>query len=235
MGTGGCCGVPVDYGPRIFLAQAEELLTHILKPGEIVDLWVGHSTGGLVGMYVAETGVWPVRTFGMVSPAFWLHKPALAWLWSYGFFKRMVANNKTIGAGLLENNDKAFAKGKNGAYLFPEQHKKDAEKIKNIFEHHPQAGRACAGILAEFLRFDMMVEHRSHLKALLTRDDGPKKVVLVWGNGDIVCPCEFAAEVVAMNPKCVQLVSPNLGHEALSEDPTTVAKAIVEGLKDVHA
>merc|ERR1712129_32554 len=139
----------------------------------------------------------------------------------------------TVTDGFLENNDKAFATDDKGKYLYPDLHKRDAAKIKAVFENNIQAPKAIGAISAGFLGGDLLPGHREALKSLLTGDKCPTKMLLVWGTKDVVCPHKYAAEVVAMNPKVVELVSPELGHESLSEDPRMIAQHIVDGMKGV--
>jgi len=239
MGTGGgCCSGPVpDYSEEVFMTQAKELFNHVLKPGEVIDLWVGHSTGGVLGALVAQNKVWPIRTFGFVSPAFWAEKGCIGKLEGCMWFRRLIMNTAgvkdTVLGIMLENNDKAFAKDASGRYLFPEGHKHDTKQIQNVMENNIQAPRAIGGIGAGFLRMDHFPEHRNKLKTLLNGDQAPAKMMVVWGKKDIVCPAMHAREIQAMNPTIVELSQPEVGHEALSEDPKMIASIILTAMKGV--
>merc|ERR1712107_76624 len=138
---------------------------------------------------------------------------------------------KAVGEqGYIDNNAVAF--GKEGEkYLFPEKCTACETQIKKNFEHHPQLTRGTCAILIGFLRNDLLADHRSHLKSIATRDDGPAKILHVWGTKDTVVPYEFAPDAVAMNPDRVKLVSPNLGHESIAEDPKQVAQIIIDEFK----
>merc|ERR1712232_1222926 len=51
----------MHYEKDVFLTQLSELLDHVLAPGEPVDLWVGHSTGSIVGVLAAMCKSHPIR------------------------------------------------------------------------------------------------------------------------------------------------------------------------------
>jgi len=238
-GKGGspCSGPMPEYSSVVHLAQTRELLTHVMQPGEPVDCWVGHSTGGVVGVYVAATDTWPIRTFCAVSAAFWAEKPAIAKaIESCKGIQRLIMNTE-CGMKLAEdaykqNNDRAFGKapGDDTKYLFDAKRLECAEDIVKNFAGHPQLGKCIAGISGTFLRGDSMPEHRSLLKSLLNREDGPEKYVCIWGTQDIVVPHKYAQELVAMNPKKVKLVEPCLGHECIHEDAKQIGQIVVDEL-----
>lgn len=236
--TGGClCGPVPDYGKEIHLRQVEELLDHVMREDEPIDLWVGHSTGGIVGVLVAEELRY-IRTFALVSPAFWGIKPCILQLERYSCVRRMTMNSPLIGFGcrtaVLQNNDLAFGIDDDGKYIYPEEHEEAAGKIQRIFEHNAQAAKAIAALSACFLRSEQFPEYRERLKTLLSDPHRcPQKMLLVWGTRDVVVPYNEAQKVVAMNPDVVQLESPNMGHESLCEDPELIANTIVDGLRGV--
>jgi pimeloyl-ACP methyl ester carboxylesterase len=236
MGVGGsCCGGPmVEYGSVVHLQQVKELLTHVMEPVEPVDCWVGHSTGGVIGVYVAAAEIWKIRTFAGISAAFWAEKPCLSKQIEkckclIGLVTRSAALLKAGEGDYLANNDVAFGK-KDGKHLFPEKVKASADQIVNNFKYHPQLVKAIATISFTFLRANQMHEHRELFHQLVKRPDGPEKILLLWGTQDTVVPYEHAHEVVAWDPKRVKLVSPLLGHESIGEDPTGVAQTIVDEL-----
>merc|ERR1711994_23532 len=174
-------------------------------------MWVGHSTGGLLGVYVAQTDVWPVRTLGLVSPAFWAVKDAIATaVDKSAFLTRMLLNSGALRNicrdGMMANNDKACIKNKAGEFMYPEAHKALAEKLKKTFDQHPQLPKAMAAISSTFLNLGHMPDHRAHFKDLAQRKEGPEKIVMVWGTGDEVVPYQHAAEVAAWTPERVKII-----------------------------
>jgi len=235
MGAGGCCcGAAPEYGEDILITQVSELLDHVIKDEPVIDLWVGHSTGGLVGLFVAEE-VRKVITFALISPAFWAVKPFFTRVEGYTCFQRLVLNTApgrlVVQNGVLENNDLAFGKNEDGEYLFPAEHEKDKQKIRRVFQQNSQAAKAIGALSSNILRLDQMPGYQQRLKKLLNDPERrPEKLLLVWGTKDLVVPYKYAQEVVAMNPAIVQLESPEIGHEALSEDPEGIAKIIVHNV-----
>lgn len=224
----------LKYDKDIFIEQLDELLNHILAPGAPVDLWVGHSTGGLLGVLAANSGMRVFKDLALISPAFWANKPLIARIADqipsvvHGLVSRVASLKALPEDAYAENNDKAFA-AEDGKYLYPEAHKVAGENIKNMFRLHPQAAGAILGISCFFLREDLLLAWRSEFKSLLESKQSPR-VCLIWGQKDIVVPFEFAKEVVswAGSPHQVSLVSLNLGHEAPVEDPVAVATEIVK-------
>jgi len=239
LGVGGaaCSGPMPEYGCAVHLAQVKELLSHVMQPGEPVDCWVGHSTGGVVGVYVAAENVWPIRTFGNVSAAFWAEKPAVAkFIESCSSIQRLMLNTE-CGLKLLEdaytkNNDNAFGKvvGDDTKYLFQAKKEAAAEGILRNFAHHPQLAKGIAAISSTFLRGDQMPEHQSMLRKLLQREDGPERYCCIWGTQDIVVPFKHAQEVVSLSPQRVKLATPCLGHECIHEDARQIAQIVVDEL-----
>merc|ERR1712151_415822 len=164
-------------------------------------------------------------------------KPAIAKvLESCKCITRLIANTecgmKLGEKAYMENNDRAFGKapGDDTKDLFDAERLECAGVIEKNFAGHPQLAKAIAGISGTFLRADAMPEHRSLLKSLLHREDGPEKYVCIWGTQDIVVPHKYAHEVVAMNPEKVKLIEPCLGHECIHEDAKQVGQIVVDEL-----
>lgn len=223
---------------EVLVAQASELLDHVLAPGEPVDLWVGHSTGGLVGMVMAlETAArHPLLALALLAPAAWVKKPLTARLFDkipetvFGLYKRFSFLKNITEDGYLENNDSAFAK-RGSAYLYPIEHQAGAERIKRQYQLHPESVTAIASIANFFLREDLFVPIRQAFKSLMEQDDSTAvpRVCLLWGKYDIVVPFQHAQELVswAKTPGRVTLMELEAGHEAVWEIPRELAAALV--------
>ena len=59
----------MHYDKDMFMTQLQELLDHILLPAQAVDLWVGHSTGGVVGALAPTSLSRQFHRLALVSPA----------------------------------------------------------------------------------------------------------------------------------------------------------------------
>lgn len=231
LGGGKCCCGPIfNYTAAVFLKQMEELLGHVMQTDEVIDLWVGHSTGAVVGTYVASTGVWPIRNFAFISPAFWAEKPCLSkFIERFNCLIALVSNTSLIKAGevdYLKNAQNSFGKDKSGKFLFPVAQKEHCDRIVKNFAHHPQLINTIAGISMTFLVSDQMATHRSALKEVL-QSSACERVLLVWGTCDTVVPYKNSAELVAMNPQKVTLKSPELGHDSPWENAGMLGEIIV--------
>lgn len=234
--VGSCCGcTQARYDKDIMITQLKELLDHVLDPGEPVDLWVGHSTGCLVGVLAAAEGAWPIRRFALISPAFWAVKPAIAQVVDHlhPVSTALVTNSdmllKLVEQEYLKNADNAF--GHDGhTYFFPEKLEEAKEGIKEKFRLHPQAAKAILAINMTFLRGDLLPKHREVWKEFLQKGGAhAPQTLLVWGDHDIVVPFKHAQEVVSWNPDRVHLTPlENRGHESTAEDPDGILKAIVD-------
>jgi len=225
------CARP-DYGVEVCLEQVRELLTHVMEPGEAVDLWVGHSTGGVIGVLAAEQRVWKINNLALISPAFWAEKPALASLAEvFHPFSTMLLSStcllNIVASEYKQNNDRAF--GHDGkAHVYPELHQQAEETNEQKFKEHPQIAQAILGLNMNLLRGELLPKHRAAFEALVQREDAPT-VLLVWGELDIVVPFKYAQDAVAWNPDRIHLrPMEGLGHESCREDPARVAQAIVD-------
>jgi len=227
----------LHYGKDVFLDQINELLDHVLAPGEAVDLWVGHSTGGIVGVLVAMSNkAHPIRDLALISPAFWANKPLIARIadkipnFMHGLVSSIGPLKKLPQDAYLENNDIAFGVDHTG-YLFPDEHSKSKQTIERLFTFHPQSIGGIMGVATYFLREDLITQFRETFKALAqSKEQMAPRVCLLWGKYDVVVPFERASEVMewASSSNRFSLVELNAGHEAPAEIPTTVAQEIVK-------
>lgn len=223
------------YDRDIFCSQIEELLDHVLAPGEPVDLWVGHSTGCIVGVLNAMSEAHPIRALAMISPAFWANKPLVARIadkipnFMHGLVKSIPLLKKLPQDAYLENNDIAFAK-QGSAYMFPEAYNVAKENIKEKFKLHPQVAAAILGVASFFLRDDLITEFRTPFKDVVKMEGSAAPAVhLLWGKYDVVVPFKHAQEVLDWGkPGRVSLAALDAGHEALNEVPEVVAKELAK-------
>merc|ERR1712232_1039393 len=198
---------------------------HVLAPGEPVDLWVGHSTGGIVGVLVAMSNkAHPIRDLALISPSFWANKPLIARLadkipnFMHGLLSSVGPLKKLPQDAYLENNDIAFGVDHTG-YLFPDEHSKSKQKIERLFAFHPQSIGGIMGVVTYFLREDLITQFRATFKELAQSKEQM-----------VVVPFERASEVMdwASSSNRFSLVELNAGHESPVEIPTTIAQEIVK-------
>jgi len=227
----------LHYEKDVFLDQINELLDHVLAPGEPVDLWVGHSTGGILGVLVAMSNkAHPIRDLALISPAFWANKPAIARLadkipnFMHGLVSSVGPLKKLPQDAYLENNDEAFGKDHTG-YLYPAEHLKSKQQIERIFAIHPQSIGGIMGVASYFLREDLITQWRVTFKELAqSKEQAAPRVCLLWGKYDVVVPFEHASEVMgwASSSNRFSLVELTAGHEAPAEVPTILAQEILK-------
>jgi len=216
------------------LLQLQQLLDHLLKPGEPLDLFVGHSTGCVLGVKAARVLDRRLIRLALVSPAFWKKAPLAAKLAdNVPKLTRWIASFKLgiIEDGYVKNADEAFAYvTENGEkkYVYPDAHKKAKEDIGRKWDLHPQINDAVAGIITTVLRADMQRVERETFKEVVK--DGPQKteVGLFWGTHDFVVEFEHSKEVKAWpGGERVTLVPlERMGHESLGEDGLKVGQEI---------
>lgn len=219
------------YDKEMFLSQAKTLLDHLLKPEESVHMWIGHSTGGVVGALAANNGIGRrIERLALISPAFYANKPAIARLADKipnVMAKLGRAVPTLISDGYIENADVAFAK-EGGKHLFPERQRQAVEEYKHMFSLQPQVCQAIMGVSMGFLRSDLLPAWRQELKTVMEQADGPQ-LCLIWGTLDIVVPFDKTPELLKMNETRTTMKElPKLGHESPLEDPLLVANACVE-------
>lgn len=227
----------MKYGKEIMLQQVRDLLSFLLEPGEPVDLWVGHSTGGIVGPLVALSDiqqVHPIKEMALISPAFWTYKPLIARLSEKApsamcnLVKRLPFLKGIPAGAYIDNCKIAFAKQK-GKYLYPEAIKEALAYNKHAFKLHPQVACGIMTITSFFLRDDLTRVYAAELKTLLQREDAPRTCFL-WGKYDNPVPYKNAATVTSWSPKIV-LVPLEGGHESTLEIQDTIAAEIVKFVK----
>lgn len=227
----------IRYDKEKFLTQVQELLDHVLEPQEPVDLWVGHSTGGLVGVLAALTRTRPFRDLALISPALWASKPFIARVmdhvaeFMHGLISKYRFLRPLLENGYQENNDNAFGK-EGGKYLFPEKHLATRQAITRKFKLHPQLLGGIAGIASYFLKDGLMPEWQASAKELVGKgaESWAPRVILLWGKFDIVVPFSRAEEFVswAGSPGRVTLVPLHAGHESTAEIPQDIAREILK-------
>lgn len=216
-GGAGCLCGGAQYDQSIFCQQVKELVCHLLEPSEPIDLWIGHSTGGLLGPVVAESGTWPIRKFALISPAFWAKKATIAKNTDalHPVSTHLVSNSSLLMNLVVEEYSKLI------------EHAAAKETVARRLEIHPQLAEAILAINQCFLRGDLLPKHRECWQRLLKGCDAPK-TLLLWGDHDVVVPFECAQEVVSWNPARVTLQPMvNFGHESIAEGPVAIASKIV--------
>lgn len=232
------------YDEGVFVAQIADLLDYILAPGEPVDLWVGHSTGGVVGVLTAAAvKEHPIREMALISPAFWVQKKFVARLGDRmpDLVHRLVKNVPFLQilpkSAYMENCDEAFGK-RAGKYVFERQHELTREKTSRMLQMHPQVTGAILGIVGYFLRDDLLSIWRERFRDLLSSETDAPRVGLIWGELDTVVPFKHLPEAqmwadLAGNSGCVAQLPVAAGHESPVEDPELVARTILGFVRPV--
>lgn len=218
----------------MFMEQLEDLLDHVLPPQAPVDLFVGHSTGGVVGILASARLAREVNNLALVSPALWAEKPCLANIADQ--FPNVIHN--LLSAGLLhflikdsyiKNTDNAFAKdSQTGKHLFQDAYDRALARNTAMFQRHPFALAVIAGVNFFFLSAAENASHREVFREITTRAERPARVHLIWGMKDTVVDYhQHSDEAVAFAPGRVSLAPlPDQGHESFDENTATIAAAI---------
>jgi len=232
-------GVVLDL--ETMLLQLQELLDHLLEPGVPLDLFVGHSTGCVVGVQAAADLDRRLVKKALISPAFWKDAPASAILSDNlpaftRWFTSTSLGKKVATHGYLENNDKAFARETDEAtgeikYLYPDAHMVAKTEIETKWGTHPQVIDAVAGILTTVLNASMQDIERDTFKAVVgnQRPDSPE-IGVFWGTLDVVVPFEHSKEILSWNggERVTMVPLERMGHESVSEDGRFVATEIAK-------
>jgi len=224
------------YDDEMFDTQVSELLDHVLPQGVPVDLFVGHSTGGLVGTRFALHGTRPILNLALISAAFWAKKPPIAQAAESAptLVQSLLRTFPCLGSltedTYLKNNDLAYAHdGKN--YFHPEKHEAAAVHIKRMFALHPQITAAITGVNFNYLRGDLLAKWRDDLAGLVASSETEPRVCIFWGDHDVVVPFEHHTEVLEWQafPGRVTFVPlVDLGHDSPSEDPEKISTLLVQ-------
>lgn len=224
-----------NFDKDMMLQQIEELLDHILLPNEPVDLWVGHSTGGVLGVLAAASNHRLFVRLALISPAFWKQAPLIVKIGdrvpSLVLWLASVRALKLVENAYLENCDKAFAH-EGPEYFFPKQHALAREDNRKMFSLHPQVMTAIARVSANFLRADLQQQVLPVFQELVGRhEDSKPQIGLFWGTHDVVVPYAHAQEVLTWPgaDECVKLFElKDLGHEAPQEDPAMIVDQMIK-------
>jgi len=220
------------------LLQLEELLDHLLAPGQPLDLFVGHSTGSVVGVKAAADLDRRLMRLALLSPAFWKQVPCIAMLGDLvPSLVRWIARFNFVGIvedGYRKNADVAFAHESRGGktkYVYPDAHAKAKRDIEAKWALHPQINEAVAGIITTVLHDDTQRAERETFKEVLAEQGADStKVGLFWGTHDVVVEFEHSEEVLSWpgGERVTFVPLERLGHESLSEDGLRVGREIAK-------
>jgi pimeloyl-ACP methyl ester carboxylesterase len=220
------------YDQDVIVEQLEDLLDHVLPTREMPLFgFVGHSTGGCLGVLADAHMERSIQNIFHVSPAIFAKKPLIAQLADAGLYKPL--ENLFLRRGLLqglvsdaytENGELAWARDEaTSKYLF--HGTREAHEADNVvmFEHHPFIHGGIWGLNSYILRQDLLPAYVVSLSKTETR------TMVVWGKLDVVVP--YTKENVAatsVNPGVTVVGLDGLGHESLSEDSAAVLKPMLE-------
>ena len=233
------------YGPEMFMAQLGALLVHVLARGEEVEVFVGHSTGALVGLLACDDAPRParrIRHLALISPCLWKCAPLTVRLadampntmWA---LMRWPLRPLRLPAGAyLANTAAAFAvDAATGGFARPEAHAAAVARNRRMLSTHPFIEGAIAGICAFFFDEAHLRVWRERFRALCARPphDAPR-VTLLWGTADVVVSYQqHAAEAAAMAAPGRIALWPlrGLGHDSVFEEPEAVAAALAASVQ----
>jgi pimeloyl-ACP methyl ester carboxylesterase len=203
------------FGPNVrldletMLRQLRELLDHVFETGLAIDLFVGHSAGGVLAVEAARNlptasadgpGS-PGRRIGklaLISPGFWKEGkwfvkfldtcPALA----QGLAR--VAPGQ-VAKAFLQAEDKAFARTQEG-YTFHEAHEAAMRFWDRSFRLrlHPQALAGLVSMGTNMFSGEKQKRYREDFKELVLRLEGGDEanqgvqIYLLWGTKDEAVP-----------------------------------------------
>jgi pimeloyl-ACP methyl ester carboxylesterase len=241
LGHGWSYAVGAKYDADMFMTQLDELCDFLLEPDEHIDLFVGHSTGGVLGVLAAMSGKRLIDDLALISPAFWADKPltgqiadmlpsVMSWL-----IRTFSGLSCLPEIAYEDNNDAAFAHD-GSTYFYPKKHDAGETRIENMFDLHPQIAVAITDTNGFFLRDDLLDVWRGKFEELV-KDSTKPPVHLLWGDHDIVVPFKHSEDVLAwgaassygvVSDRVTLTALKQMGHESPSECPVCIAKKILE-------
>jgi len=216
--------------------QVKTLLTHVLPNREPVDLWVGHSTGGLLGALVAETGIWRINKIAFSGAALWVHKPCNTRLLemchpvSTGCLAGKEFARQTTVKEFSETIYNAFGKNDAGKFHFPEEYERAIAGVKDTFVWHPQVAGAIFSTAFCLLNSTVVNDVKGRYFKYAQTKDCPTTGAFFWGDKDIVVPYkEGHLELTAIKCDKARLETMvGLGHELFQEDSNRCFEAIAK-------
>jgi len=238
---------------EVFLSQLQDVLDHVFSSstatGQVpcleVETFVGHSTGGLVGILACERlrDRFPIRNLVLVAPALWKQAPLIVrisdqipdtmWSLASGPLREL----HLPGSAYLENTDAAFGKNEEGSYMYPDKHRQSVAATQKMLALHPQVEAALLGVANFFLVESNLQICRQAFASLAARATHPHHILLMWGSLDVVVPYKaHHAEALAMAPPgrvCLHTLQ-GLGHEAIIESPTAVVQGLSAFLRELQ-
>jgi pimeloyl-ACP methyl ester carboxylesterase len=223
------------YDKGVIVEQLEDLLDHVLPTRETPLFgFVGHSTGGCLGILADAQMERIIQNIFHVSPAIFAKKPLIVQLADAGLYKPL--ENVFLRRGLLqslvsdayaENGEIAWARDEaTSKYLFHDTREAHEAENKVMFEHHPFIHGGIWGLNSYILRQDLLPAYVASLSKTKTR------TMVAWGKLDVVVPyTEDNVAATSVNPGVMMIGLDGLGHESLYEDSTAVLKPMLEFFK----
>lgn len=243
-------GANAKYTLEELSTQLHELLEHVLRKDEPVDVFVGHSTSGVLGVQAALSlptmpGAHRVKRLALISPAFWKSAglmgkvpdrlPRLAQLQARA---RVFKVARSACLDNVNRANRAFAARHDEQCLrnrlprtTSRASKSNHDAAARKFELHPQVQWAIFGILTRVMSAGVMAKKLVSFRSLVERQAEPRTAVgLFWGTMDSVVPFEHAKEVEswAGGDKVALVQLPGLGHESILEEPRRLAEEILK-------
>jgi pimeloyl-ACP methyl ester carboxylesterase len=220
----------LNYNKHAIVDQLEDLLDHVMPNKDTpVFGWVGHSTGGCVGVLADANLKRKISNFFYISPAFFANKPLIAQLADQipsimrAFFRRNLLH-VLIKDGYTENGEISWGRDSTtGKYLFHDKREEHSKKNVQMFAHHPLIIGGIFNVLSNILRQDLLFEYVELLSQSKAR------TLLTWGELDVVVPYnQKNIDSVSINPNVKVLGLKGLGHEGPLEDSSMIVPLMVD-------
>lgn len=233
--------------PSVLLRQLEELLEHVLSPGEPIDLIFGFSMGAVLGTLAASSlSRNPTRQLAFLDGAFFASPPDLVAKLAFAYPSLMFTAVSSLGAlgrklvrdAELNQANRAFALADDGkTFRFPDALAQTRAGIMSKHRLHPQAANAFGSVGGYCLRPPVCKQARDALADVTNRDDSlVQRVLLMPCERSRVQPIKRAPEIVALAADKTTLVRiSDRGHEAIQEGIEPVISALTKWLDETGA
>ena len=224
------------YEKHVIVEQLEDLLDHVLSTRETPLFgFIGHSTGGCLGVLADKLMERRIQNIFHISPCFFAKKPLIVQLLDAGLYKlfervflRRGLLQNLISDAYTENGVLAWARDEaTSKYLFHDTREAHEAENKVMFAHHPFIHGGIWGLGSNIIRQDLLPSYVKSLSKTKTR------TMVVWGKLDMVVPyTEDNVAATSVNPHVTVRGLDGLGHESLYENSAAVLKPMLAFFKE---